>query len=91
MQLVTIVGEPVSARVVWSPSFAYIDVLLELLVRWRTGRCLPYGDGITFWALGEIVKAEAGIFESDDPGTPAASSTRCFSDGADAAWLEERL
>ena len=29
-------------------------------IRWRQGRCLPYGEGITFWALGEIVKAEAG-------------------------------
>ena len=36
------------------------------LVTWRHGRCLPYGEGITFWALGEIVKAEAGILESDD-------------------------
>ena len=24
---------------------------------WRQGRCLPYGEGITFWALGEIVKS----------------------------------
>jgi hypothetical protein len=38
-------------------------------VTWRHGRCLPYGEGITFWALGEIVKAEAGILESDDPAT----------------------
>ena len=35
--------------------------------RWRQGRCLPYGDGIAFWALGEIVKAECGILESDTP------------------------
>ena len=35
------------------------------LTRWRQGRCLPYGDGIAFWALGEIVKAESGILESD--------------------------
>ena len=33
--------------------------------RWRQGRSLPYGDGVTFWALAEIVKAEAGILESD--------------------------
>src|SRR5204862_731664 len=32
---------------------------------WRHGRCLPYGDGITFWALGEMVKAQAGILEGD--------------------------
>ena len=34
-------------------------------VTWRQGRCLPYGEGITFWALGEVVKAQAGILESD--------------------------
>jgi class 3 adenylate cyclase/tetratricopeptide (TPR) repeat protein len=34
---------------------------------WRTGRCLPYGDGVPFWALGEIVKAHASILESDSP------------------------
>lgn len=28
------------------------------------GRCLPYGDGITYWAIGEIVRAAAGIEES---------------------------
>ena len=31
------------------------------------GVACPYGEGITFWALGEIVKAEAGILESDAP------------------------
>src|SRR4029453_4282512 len=42
------------------------------LVTWRQGRCLPYGDGITFWALGEIVKAQAGILETDPPVQAAA-------------------
>jgi hypothetical protein len=37
----------------------FLDDLPEL-VRWRQGRCLPYGEGVRFWALGEIVKAEAG-------------------------------
>ncbi|TML28844.1 MAG: adenylate/guanylate cyclase domain-containing protein [Actinobacteria bacterium] len=32
-----------------------------------TGRCLPYGRGITFWALGEIVRQAAGIGEDDPP------------------------
>ncbi len=35
------------------------------LVSWRQGRSLPYGEGVTFWALAEIVKAQAGILESD--------------------------
>ena len=41
------------------------------LTTWRQGRCLAYGDGITFWALAEIVKAQAGIDEADDDVTAA--------------------
>ena len=37
----------------------------EEIITWRYGRCLPYGEGVTFWALGEIVKAQAGIHEND--------------------------
>jgi class 3 adenylate cyclase/tetratricopeptide (TPR) repeat protein len=33
----------------------------------RTGRCLPYGEGITFWPLGEALKEHLGILESDPP------------------------
>ena len=29
------------------------------------GRCLPYGEGVTYWALGEIVKSHAGLLDSD--------------------------
>ena len=36
-------------------------------ITWRQGRSLPYGEGVSFWALGEIVKAQAGILESDSP------------------------
>jgi class 3 adenylate cyclase/tetratricopeptide (TPR) repeat protein len=31
----------------------------------RTGRCLPYGSGIVFWALGEVLRDECGIVDSD--------------------------
>ncbi|MGH2782337.1 MAG: ATP-binding protein, partial [Thermoleophilaceae bacterium] len=30
-----------------------------------TGRCLPYGSGIVFWALGEVIRAGCGIVDSD--------------------------
>jgi class 3 adenylate cyclase/tetratricopeptide (TPR) repeat protein len=36
------------------------------------GRCLAYGEGIAFWALGEIVKLEAGILENDSRRETAA-------------------
>jgi class 3 adenylate cyclase/predicted ATPase len=29
------------------------------------GRCLPYGDGVTFWPIGEIVRAAADINDED--------------------------
>ena len=31
------------------------------------GRCLPYGEGITFWPVAEVVRSEAGIAEVDSP------------------------
>ena len=30
------------------------------------GRCLPYGEGVTYWSIAEMVKASAGITD-DDP------------------------
>ena len=69
VQLVTITGEPgVGKTRLLSEFSSFIDDHDEL-VYWRQGRSLPYGEGITFWALGEIVKAQAGILESDSPET----------------------
>jgi class 3 adenylate cyclase/tetratricopeptide (TPR) repeat protein len=31
----------------------------------RIGRCLPYGTGMVFWALGEVLRAECGIVDLD--------------------------
>ena len=46
------------------------------------GRCLPYGRGITFWALGEIVRQAAGIAE-DDSATAALERLRATVGGDD--------
>jgi DNA-binding SARP family transcriptional activator/class 3 adenylate cyclase/tetratricopeptide (TPR) repeat protein len=37
------------------------------LIAWRQGRSTPYGESVTFCALAEIIKAEAGILETDTP------------------------
>ena len=80
-QLVTIVGEPgVGKSRLCAELFAYIEDRPGL-VRWRQGRCLPYGEGIAFWALGEIVKAECGILESDSPDEAAAKLERALPAG----------
>jgi predicted ATPase/class 3 adenylate cyclase len=36
------------------------------------GRCLPYGDGITFWPIVEVVREAAGIAEGDNTATARA-------------------
>jgi class 3 adenylate cyclase len=91
-QLVTIVGEPgVGKSRLCAELFAYIDDRPGL-VRWRQGRCLPYGEGIAFWALGEIVKAECGILESDAPHEAEAKLERALPhDDPDLPWLKARL
>jgi class 3 adenylate cyclase len=94
-QLVTITGEPgVGKSRLVRELFDYVDELPEL-VRWRVGRCLPYGDGITFWALGEIVKAQAGIVESDQPKEGQAKLARSveplFHDEQERDWVTARL
>jgi class 3 adenylate cyclase len=33
----------------------------------RAGRCLPYGHGITYWPLAEVLREHFGILESDGP------------------------
>ena len=64
------------------------------LTTWRQGRCLAYGDGITFWALAEIVKAQAGILEADDDDTAVEKLRQAAEeivDPADADWVAARL
>ncbi|MGH3111453.1 MAG: ATP-binding protein [Gaiellaceae bacterium] len=95
VQLVTVVGEPGigKSRLVTELRTALDD--RPELVTWRHGRCLPYGEGITFWALGEIVKSEAGILESDDGREAKAKLDETladlFDDEADQAWFGSRL
>jgi class 3 adenylate cyclase/tetratricopeptide (TPR) repeat protein len=37
----------------------------------RTGRCLSYGQGVTYWPLAEVLREQFGILESDSPETTA--------------------
>jgi class 3 adenylate cyclase/tetratricopeptide (TPR) repeat protein len=92
VQLVVVAGEPgVGKSRLVAELGSFVDGWPEL-VRWRQGRCLPYGEGITFWALGEIVKAEAGILESDPPDTAAAKIDAMIpADAREGPWLRTRL
>ena len=92
VHLVTVVGEPgIGKSRLVAELFSFIDGRDEL-VAWRQGRCLPYGEGVTFWALGEIVKAAAGILETDPPAVAAEKIDAVVpADHPDAAWLRMRL
>ena len=61
------------------------------VVTWRQGRCLPFGSGVTFWALSEIVKAQAGILESDGVARSEARLETVLPDGEDRDRLRGRL
>jgi class 3 adenylate cyclase/tetratricopeptide (TPR) repeat protein len=66
-QLLTLVGVPGIGKSRLVYELAQIVEADPELITWRQGRCLAYGDGVTLWALGEIVKAQAGILEQDPP------------------------
>jgi predicted ATPase/class 3 adenylate cyclase len=90
-QLVTIVGEPGIGK---TRLLRELQPLVEDEARWHQGRCLAYGEGITYWALGEIVKAYAGILESDPAEEAAAKLRRAverIAEERDRAWLQTRL
>jgi len=91
VQLVTIVGEPGIGK---TRLVREVQSLVQGEARWHQGRCLAYGEGITYWALGEIVKACAGILDSDPPERAAAklvSTVDGVAEERDRAWLQTRL
>jgi class 3 adenylate cyclase/tetratricopeptide (TPR) repeat protein len=46
----------------------YLDGIEEN-VRWHHGRSPAYGQGVTFWSLGEMIRSRAGLKETDDQDT----------------------
>jgi class 3 adenylate cyclase len=95
-QLVTLAAVPGmgKSRLV-AELFRVADEASGELITWRQGRSLPYGDGVTFWALAEMVKAQAGILETDTQDQAEtklrAAVTGLLADPTDARWIEGHL
>ncbi|MEO6577430.1 MAG: adenylate/guanylate cyclase domain-containing protein, partial [Candidatus Limnocylindria bacterium] len=68
-RLVSIIGQGGigKSRLVWEFQ-KYIDGVTEV-VYWHQGRSPAYGEGISFWALAEMVRGRASITDADDPAT----------------------
>jgi len=64
---------------------------LEGQARVLRGRCLPYGEGITFWPVIELLHDAAGIGEGDSPAEAREKLDGVLMDLNDAGLVAERL
>jgi class 3 adenylate cyclase len=56
-----------------------------------SGRCLSYGEGLTFWPVREVVQALAGIDDGGSSEEAQAAITRMLPVDEDAALVAERV
>jgi class 3 adenylate cyclase/tetratricopeptide (TPR) repeat protein len=81
------------SRLVWE-FYKYFDGIVETVL-WHRGRCLSYGEGITYWALADMVRMRCRIAE-DEPAESALAKVRAtvaehVPDEEDRRFLEPRL
>jgi class 3 adenylate cyclase/tetratricopeptide (TPR) repeat protein len=94
-RLVSVVGPAGigKSRLGWEFS-KYTDGVIDATF-WHVGRSPAYGEGISFWALGEMVRRRAGLFETDDESTTrrkiAETLVEYVPDEADRRWIEPAL
>jgi class 3 adenylate cyclase/tetratricopeptide (TPR) repeat protein len=81
------------SRLVWELE-KYIDGVAEDIF-WHRGRSPSYGEGIAFWALGEMIRRRAGLSEDDDEATTreriAETLTEYVDDAADRETIAPAL
>ena len=94
-RLVSVIGQPGigKSRLAWE-FLKYIDGVTEL-VYWHQGRSPAYGEGISFWALGEMVRMRIGVGEgADEPETRSSLTetlTRFVTDPEERRALTDPL
>ncbi len=90
---VTGIGGIGKTRLAWEFE-KYLDGLVEP-IWWHEGRSPAYGEGITFWALGEMVRRRAGLVETDDERTTRAKVAETVAghvtDESERRWIEPAL
>ncbi|HEY7941086.1 MAG TPA: adenylate/guanylate cyclase domain-containing protein, partial [Candidatus Limnocylindrales bacterium] len=94
-RLVSVIGPAGigKTRLAWE-FLKYVDGLVEP-VWWHDGRSPAYGDGISFWALGEMVRGRAQLAEGDDETTTRAKIATLLAqhvpDEDERRWVEAAL
>ncbi len=94
-RLVSIVGEGGIGKTRLAQELSrYIEGIAEVIYS-HHGRSPSYGDGVTFWALGEMVRQRAGISEGDDRAKARirlrTTVAEYVTDEEDRRWIEPRL
>jgi class 3 adenylate cyclase/tetratricopeptide (TPR) repeat protein len=94
-RLVSIIGQAGigKSRLAWE-FLKYIDGI-KMTVLWHQGRSPAYGEGISFWALAEMVRSRVGLLELDDAATTRAKLAGALEtyvpDEAERRWMGPRL
>ncbi len=83
------------SRLAWELE-KYLDGLAgPQLYYWHQGRSPSYGEGVTYWALGEMVRRRARIAEGEDPDETReklrATLDEFVPDPDERRWLEPAL
>ncbi len=81
------------SRLVWE-FYKYFDGLADN-VYWHRGRCLAYGEGVTYWALADMVRMRARIAEDEEPASALsklqATLSETILDAEERGFVEPRI
>jgi class 3 adenylate cyclase/tetratricopeptide (TPR) repeat protein len=87
-RLVTVFGTPGVGKTRLTTEFA---AWAEGRARVLQGRCLPYGDGITYWPVAEVVREAASVSLDDGPEEATGKILALLGGEEDAGTIAERL
>jgi class 3 adenylate cyclase/tetratricopeptide (TPR) repeat protein len=81
------------SRLAWE-FYKYFDGIVQTIY-WHRGRCLAYGEGVTYWALADMVRWRCGITEDEEPaeamGKLRAALDEHLLDPEERRFVEPRL